>query len=46
MAAIWGWLFFGDLPDAATVVGAVVIVASGLYVWHRETKAAGEQRGG
>lgn len=31
-----GWLFFGDLPDRWTVVGALIIVASGLYIVHRE----------
>jgi drug/metabolite transporter (DMT)-like permease len=37
MATVWGMVFFGEWPDAATVVGALVIVGSGLYVWHRET---------
>lgn len=36
-AAIWGALFFGELPDFWTVVGALVIAGAGLYVWHRET---------
>jgi drug/metabolite transporter (DMT)-like permease len=31
-----GWLVFGDLPDFWTVVGASVIIASGLYIVHRE----------
>mgnify|MGYP002377432377 CR=1 FL=1 len=31
-----GWLVFGDLPDLWTVVGASVIIASGLYIIHRE----------
>ena len=35
-ATLYGWLLFGDLPDAWTLIGAAVIVASGLYVWHRE----------
>lgn len=39
LATLWGWLFFGEWPDAATVLGAVVIVGAGLYVWHRETRA-------
>jgi drug/metabolite transporter (DMT)-like permease len=33
-----GWLFFGDLPDRWTVVGALIIVASGLYIVHRERR--------
>jgi drug/metabolite transporter (DMT)-like permease len=40
LALIWstlaGVLIFGDLPDAATMLGAAIIVASGLYVVHRE----------
>jgi drug/metabolite transporter (DMT)-like permease len=37
LATLWGYLFFDDLPDAWTFVGALVIVGAGLYVWHRET---------
>lgn len=36
-AALWGALFFSELPDGWTIVGALVIVGAGLYVWHRET---------
>ncbi|MGR3452660.1 DMT family transporter [Pseudooceanicola sp.] len=35
-ATFWGAVLFGEWPDAWTVVGALVIVGSGLYVWHRE----------
>jgi drug/metabolite transporter (DMT)-like permease len=38
-ATFWGIVLYGEWPDAATVVGALVIVAAGLYVWHRETRA-------
>ena len=31
-----GFALFGDLPDAMTLVGAVLIAGSGLYVFHRE----------
>lgn len=31
-----GFLLFGDLPDAVTVAGAAIVVASGLYTWWRE----------
>ena len=31
-----GWLVFSDLPDPWTLAGASVIVASGLYIVHRE----------
>jgi drug/metabolite transporter (DMT)-like permease len=36
----WGILLYGQWPDRWTVVGALVIVGAGLYVWHRETRAA------
>jgi drug/metabolite transporter (DMT)-like permease len=39
-ATVLGFLVFGDLPDAWTVVGALVIVFSGLYAWHRERLVA------
>jgi drug/metabolite transporter (DMT)-like permease len=35
-----GWLIFGDLPDAWTIAGALIIVGSGLYVFHRERRLA------
>jgi len=37
-AAFWGWLVFGEIPDAATWAGAAVIVSAGIYIWHRETR--------
>lgn len=40
IATLWGILFFDQWPDPWTCVGALVIVAAGLYVWHRETRAA------
>lgn len=32
-AILIGWLVFGDFPDLLTIVGAAVIVASGLYTY-------------
>jgi len=37
-ATLFGYLFFAELPDAATVAGAALVVAAGLYVWHRERR--------
>ncbi len=31
-----GWLVFSQLPDMWTIAGAAIIVASGLYIVHRE----------
>jgi drug/metabolite transporter (DMT)-like permease len=39
-ATVWGALLYDQWPDRWTVIGALVIVGAGLYVWHRETKAA------
>ena len=38
-AGFWGWLFWGTLPDRWTIIGALIIVAAGLYVWMREARA-------
>lgn len=35
MAAL-GYLVFGDVPDRFTIAGATVVIASGLYLLHRE----------
>ena len=38
-ATIWGIVLYDEYPDQYTILGALVIVAAGLYVWHRETNA-------
>ena len=43
-AALWGWMFWGVLPDRWTVLGACIIVAAGLYIWYRETRVARKER--
>lgn len=37
-ATVWGIALFGEWPPVTTWIGALVIVAAGLYVWHRETQ--------
>jgi drug/metabolite transporter (DMT)-like permease len=37
-AIIFGWLFFGDLPAVAKIVGAAMIIGSGLFIFFRERK--------
>jgi drug/metabolite transporter (DMT)-like permease len=32
-----GYVLFGDFPDSWTLVGAAIVVGSGLYVWYRES---------
>ena len=41
-AAVLGYLVFGDIPTAATILGAAVICGAGLFILLRErTRAAG-----
>lgn len=37
-AGIVGFLFFGDVPDAVTIGGALIIVSSSLYITYREAR--------
>ena len=39
---IFGYAFFGDLPDAIMLAGAAIVVASGLYILYRETRQGQE----
>lgn len=41
-AVVFGWIVFGDRPTLAMIVGAAVIVASGLILFRLEQKAARE----
>ncbi len=41
-AALIGYLAYGDIPDRWTFAGAGLILASGLYAWHRERVRARE----
>lgn len=34
MAVALGWTFFGDRPDLTSMLGAAIIIGSGLYLWH------------
>jgi drug/metabolite transporter (DMT)-like permease len=35
-ATLFGWLFFGDVPDRWTMAGAVLVVSAGLYAAMRQ----------
>jgi len=43
-ATLFGFLFFGDFPNSLTWAGIAIIVASGLYVIHRERVQARADR--
>ena len=40
-ATLFGFIFFDDLPDQLTIIGASIIVSSGLYIFHREHRKTG-----
>ena len=39
-AMVLGYLVFGEVPNASTLVGAVIVIAAGLYTLHRERVVA------
>ena len=45
-SALMGFLVFANVPDQWTLVGAAIIVASGLYTAHRERVRAAIRRSG
>ncbi|MFN3625938.1 MAG: DMT family transporter [Hyphomicrobium sp.] len=38
----FGFAVFGDVPDIYTLIGSAVIIGSGIYLLHRETKLRAE----
>ena len=38
-ATLIGFLAFGDIPDEVTILGTLVVLGSGMYVFHRERQA-------
>jgi len=43
-ATLLGFLLWGELPDKYTLVGAGVVISSGLYIIYRETVKVGRAR--
>lgn len=39
-----GYLVFGDTPDATTLLGAAIVIGSGIYLVHRERVTAKAER--
>jgi drug/metabolite transporter (DMT)-like permease len=37
-ALLFGWVIYGEIPDAISFFGILIIVGSGLYVAHRQGK--------
>ena len=40
VAALLGWYLFNDIPTMTTVVGTLILVASGMYIFKRENIVA------
>ncbi len=43
-ATVLGLLVFGEFPDAITWLGIAIIVGSGMYVFHRESQLASQDK--
>jgi drug/metabolite transporter (DMT)-like permease len=43
-ATAYGYLIFNDLPDQSTIIGASIIIASGLYIFQREQNLKNKKR--
>lgn len=43
-ATCWAVVFFDEFPDTWTLVGALVIIVAGIYVWQREYQTAKKGR--
>jgi S-adenosylmethionine uptake transporter len=42
-ATLYGLLFFAERPDRATLVGAAIVIGSGIYIVLRETRAGASE---
>lgn len=38
LTTLFGYFFFGDIPDAFVIAGVAIVIASGLYILRRETQ--------
>lgn len=43
-AALLGFVFFAETPDRWTIVGAAIVIASGLYTFYRESRRRNAQK--
>jgi drug/metabolite transporter (DMT)-like permease len=42
-SALLGWMFFAEVPDKWAVIGAAIVIVSGLYTFYREARRHGAQ---
>ena len=43
-AIVFGFVVFGDVPEIAMLIGAVIIICAGIYIFVREQVRAREKR--
>lgn len=43
-ATLLGFMLWGELPDTMTLIGAAIVISSGLYMIYRETKKTGRSK--
>jgi S-adenosylmethionine uptake transporter len=43
-SALWGYVFWGDVPGPSTLVGVAVTVAAGVYVLHHQARGQRARR--
>jgi drug/metabolite transporter (DMT)-like permease len=43
-ATLFGYMIWGNVPDRWIIIGAIPVVASGLYILHREQRLAAARR--
>ncbi len=41
-ATVNGFVFFADIPDSWTIIGASIVAGAGLFVWYRERRSRGQ----
>lgn len=42
-ATLLGWIVFGDLPTFATLIGASLVIVSGMFILYRERQLGGRR---
>ena len=42
-AVMFGYVVFGDVPQVATIIGAAIIIAAGIYIFLREQALGREE---
>ncbi len=41
---LWGFFFFSEIPSYFTVLGGLMIISSGVFIWYREQKISRQSK--